>query len=325
VAFAAVAEVRLKDAIKSIGRYAARATGLSSQIDQLGARLNEQTGALRRQLNKLDANFGRVDRGTQILLALKYRELADRDVRCSFADVEFRNYSQNGEDGILWYIFSTIGTRDKTCVEMCAGNGRECNTANLIVNHGWTGLLFDGDENNALSGKEFFGSHPDTLIYPPKFVHAWITAENADALATDNGRLGEVDLLSLDMDGVDYWIWDAISSTLPRVVIAEVQVMWGAETAVTVPYRSDFRAEFFDKYPIYGGASLPAFVKLAKQKGYRLIGCQRYGFNAVFLRNDLGRGLFPEVSAQDCLKHPICEWAYQVLRPMTLGKEWVEV
>src|SRR4030095_9096566 len=98
------------------------------------------------------------------------------------------------------------------------------------------------------------GSHPDTLIYPPKFVHAWITAENADALVTGNGRSGEVDLLSLDMDGVDYWIWDAISSTLPRVVIAEVQVMWGAERAVTVPYRSDFRAEFFDKYPIYGGA-----------------------------------------------------------------------
>jgi hypothetical protein len=127
------------------------------------------------------------------------------------------------------------------------------------------------------------------------------------------------------MHGVDYWIWDAINSISPRVVIAEVQVMWGAERSVTVPYRSDFRAQFFDKYPIYGGASLSAFVKLAKQNGYRLIGCQRYGFNAVFLRNDVGQSLFPEVSAQDCLKHPICNWAYQVLRPMTIDKEWVEV
>lgn len=317
--------MRLKQAIKSVGQRLAQATGLSHQLGQLGAQLTERTTALGRQLNQLSTNVTRTDRGTQVLLALKYRELADQGVRCSFDDVEFRGFSQNGEDGILWYIFSSIGTTSKICVEMCAGNGQQCNTSNLIINHGWIGLLFDGDEGNASNGRKFFASHPDTFVFPPKFIHAWITAENADSLITSNGVRGEIDLLSLDLDGMDYWIWDAISSISPRVVIAEVQVMWGADRSVTVPYRSDFRGEFFEKYAIYGGASLPAFVKLAKKKDYRLIGSQRYGFNAVFLRNDVGTRMFPEISPRDCLNHPIYAWAHQELLPMAVDKEWLEV
>src|SRR5438046_10236891 len=89
----------------------------------------------------------------------------------------------------------------------------------------------------------------------------------------------------------------------PRVVVAEVQAIWGDSRAVTVPYRSDFHAEYVDGFGIYCGASLPAFVKLARAKGYRLIGTQRYGFNAFFLRDDVGRAIFPEVSAASCLQH----------------------
>jgi hypothetical protein len=76
---------------------------------------------------------------SQVLLSLKYRELLGRrSVWPSFDDVEYRCFSQTGEDGILHYIFSLIGTTDKRCVEVCAGI--ECNTANLIINHGWRGL-----------------------------------------------------------------------------------------------------------------------------------------------------------------------------------------
>jgi hypothetical protein len=304
----------LKESVKRIGRRAAEVTGLTYKLNELAA-----------SLQTLEHQAQHVDRGTQLMLAFKYRELASQGIRCSFDDVEFRNYSQNGEDGILWYVFSVIGTTTKTCVEMCAGSGQECNTSNLIINHGWTGLLFDGDERRVLRGKEFFGSHPDTFIFPPRFIHSWITAENADALISDNGYRGDIDLLSLDLDGVDYWIWDAIKTVSPRVVIAEVQAIWGSEKSVTVPYSPDFHAEFFKGFGIYSGASLPAFVKLAQKKGYRLIGCQRYGFNAIFLRNDVGRSVFPEVSASECFHHPFAKWAYAELRPMVAHKEWVEV
>jgi hypothetical protein len=320
--------IDVKDSIKSAARLAARATGVTDQLNTVGRRLSELSGkldTLDERLKSLEQQASAVDRGTQIALALQYRELWGRGVRCDFGDVEFRNFSQNGEDGILWYIFSIIGAASKTCVEMSSGDGRQCNSTNLIINHGWTGLLFDGREEYVARGKRFFASHPDTFIYPPKFVNAWITAENADSLIVDNGFRGEIDLFSLDLDGVDYWIWNSIKSISPRVVIAEVQVLWGSERAVTVPYNPDFRGEVLGGLVTYCGASLPAFVKLARKKGYRLVGCQRYGLNAIFLRDDVGQDAFPEVSASDCFRHPLQKQAYDEFRPMVADRAWVEV
>lgn len=115
-------------------------------LDEMARRLRAVAQSQNRLLPRLVDYFQRlqhsrggaqgVDKGTQLLLALKYRELAERGVFFDFADVEFRNYSQSGEDGILHYIFALIGTTDKRSVEMCAGQGDECNTANLILNHG---------------------------------------------------------------------------------------------------------------------------------------------------------------------------------------------
>ena len=315
----------LKQSIKGVARLAAQATGLTHQLDELATRVNDQSKKIDASLALARQSAYHVDRGTQIALSFKYRELANQGIRCSFDDIEFRNFSQNGEDGILWYIFSIVGATSKTCVEMCSGDGRQCNSSNLIINHGWTGLLFDGNEEYVASGRAFFASHPDTYAYPPKFAHAWITAENANSLIDSNGYSGEIDLLSLDLDGVDYWIWDAIGVISPRVVIAEVQAIWGAERSVTVPYRPDFRAGFFKGFGIYSGASLPAFVKLARTKGYRLVGCQRYGFNAIFLRDDVGQSAFPEIAASECFHHPFAKWACQELRPMVADKEWQEV
>jgi hypothetical protein len=83
----------------------------------------------------------------QKTLMQQYRMLAALapDRLPGFADAGFRKYSQFEEDGILLYIFSLVAPINRTCVEMCAGSGRQCNTANLIVNHGWWGWLFDGD------------------------------------------------------------------------------------------------------------------------------------------------------------------------------------
>lgn len=264
-----------------------------------------------------------VDRGTQLLLAIKYRENFGKTHKLlAFDDIEFRNHSQNGEDGILWYIFSLIGTANKKCVEICSGAGIQCNCTNLIINHGWTGLLIDGNEGEIKKGQEYFRKHPDTCVYPPKLLCAWVTAENVNDLITSNGFKGEIDLLSLDIDGVDYWVWNVIEAVSPRVVVAEIQAIWGSEASVTVPYRLDFKPERVNGFCVYSGASLPAFVKLGKKKGYRLVGCQRYGFNAVFVRNDVGQGIFPEVASERCFSHPFASWAYDELRPTVKDREW---
>src|SRR5207344_1296671 len=114
----------------------------------------------------------------QKILAQQYRALASTGILPKLADVGFRKYSQFEEDGILLYLFSLIPPVNRTCVEICAGNGRECMTTNLIVNHGWWGYLFDGNERNVRNGRRFFSNNMDTFLHPPTFTHAWITAEN---------------------------------------------------------------------------------------------------------------------------------------------------
>jgi hypothetical protein len=270
-----------------------------------------------------------MDAGSQVLLQMTYRDwVRSGKPLPRLTDVGFRVFSQTDEDGILLYIFSIVGTHDKTCVEICAGSGIECNCANLIINHGWHGLLVDGNAKLIRKGREFYGKHRSTFIYPPRLVHAWITRSGVDGLIRQNGFEGEIDLLSLDLDGVDYWIWQAIESVKPRVVVLEYQDIIGPERALTVPYSDDFDASKYpmtDGTPNFCGASLPAFVKLAHRKGYRLVGCNRYGYNAFFVRRGLGEAELPEIAIADCFRHPKVLQGMRERFPTVKDLPWVEV
>lgn len=203
----------------------------------------------------------------QIALMNSYRQMITTGTPLpSLLDVGFKVYSQNDEDGILLFIFAVIGMTNRVVVEIAAGNGIESNSANLIINHGFFGLLFEADAHKAGEGEGFFKSHPYSASFPPRFVTDWVTRENVDQLIQANlqpGSVpasGEIDLLSLDIDGNDYWILEAIKCILPRVIILEFNPVWGAEQAMTIPYDPSFviRPE-----PIpYTGASLPGFIKL---------------------------------------------------------------
>jgi len=252
----------------------------------------------RQQQNQLTS----INQATQLMLRERYRQMrSEGKALASLQDAEFRCQSQNGEDGIIHHIFSVIGAINKKAIEICAGNGIECNVANLIINHGWEALLFDGDEGNVARGRDFYSKCQDTFSSPPILVAAWITKDNVDSLVTSRGYSGEIDFLSLDLDGMDYWVWMAIKSISPRLVVLEFNPVWGPALSVAVPYDPDFRIDY-SKTPYYCSASLQAFVKLSSAKGYRLIGVQPLGFNAFFLRNDLGRDVFAEVSTTECFQ-----------------------
>ena len=241
-----------------------------------------------------------------IELRLRYHALVHSAAPLpALEDVEFRAFSQNGEDGILWFLFSVLGATNRMCVELCAGDGLECNSANLIVHDGFQGLLVDGQDELLQRGRAYYARCPETRRVPPQLKHAWVTRDGIDDLVRGAGFEGEIDLLSLDMDGVDWWIWQALTVVSPRVVVLEYNNRWSEEHSVTVPYRDDFNT--VDPGPRgagWFGASLPAFVKLGHDKGYRLVGANRVGTNAFFLRNDVGAALFPEVSAASCLSSP---------------------
>jgi len=239
-------------------------------------------------------------------------------------DAGFRAYSQFEEDGIILYVLSMIGFKTRRVVEICCGSGNECMAANLILNHGFDALLFDGNEASVAHAQTFFRTKQDCLLQPPMIKQAWITAENVNELLTDNGYLGEVDLLSIDIDGNDYWIFKAINVIQPRLLVVETHNEIPSDKSLTVPYRTDFDyrrspAEYFR------GVSMLGMVRLCRERGYRLIGAHRHGFNAFFLRNGEGEELFPEVSVHSVHDNPNTRWSQATWWPVIKDLPWLEI
>ena len=278
-------------------------------------------------VNQLELALGRKLLNNEVvaqkLFVEQYRALAaeGRERLPAFNDVGFRKYSQFEEDGILLFIFALVRPLNRKCVEICAGNGRECMTANLIINHGWWGYLFDGNEHSVEAGREFFAKCPDTSYAPPLFTHAWITAENVNEEIAKSGVSGPIDLLSLDMDGVDYWVWKAIEVVQPQVVVCETVNSIPGDRALTVPYDASFTYQSED----FRGASLAAMCSLGRAKGYRLIGTHRYGFNAFFMKNGVGEEFFPEVDPAAYLNDPVTTQLRAERWPQVEKMGWLEV
>jgi len=241
----------------------------------------------------------------QVMLSVKYKELYNSGFpKFEFKDIGFQIYSQCEEDGILLYIFSIIGTTNKKCVEICLGDVLESNTTNLILNHRWVGLLFDGSSENIKKSNNFYKNNQNTYLWPPKSICKWITKGNINSIILENDFHGEIDFLSIDIDGNDYWIWKEISCISPRVVIVEYNHLWAYEKSVTVPYADNFKAEFSEYGSDYAGASLMAFIKLAKEKGYLYIGSNEISTNAFFLRNDIQNKWLPARDPSAFFSHP---------------------
>ena len=203
---------------------------------------------------------------------------------------ELSIYSQNGEDGILFYLFSILGTTNRRFVEFGIGDGRQCNTANLSINFGWSGLLLEANGKQTTAAQNYY----QQLLGPSQqqvcIRQARVTTENINQLISINDMTGEIDLLSIDIDGNDYWVWQAITTTDPRVVVIEYNPSFGSSASVTVVYDPNF--DRFAKHPTgyYHGASLAALAKLGREKGYILAGCDTSGTNAFFVRQDVAAG-----------------------------------
>ena len=103
----------------------------------------------------------------------------------------------------------------------------------MIINHGWHGLLVDGNASYVKTGIRFYEKNANTYVFPPTFVHSWITRDNVNEVIRNHGFKGKIDLLSIDLDGVDYWIWKSIIAIEPRVVVVEYQDIIGPDKAIT--------------------------------------------------------------------------------------------
>ena len=215
-------------------------------------------------------------------------------------DAEFSIFSQFGEDGIIQHLLKHVKLPDTTFVEIGVGDYRESNTRFLAENNNWRGMAVNGDDGHV----RYILESRLAWRYDVEPVQAFVTAENVDQLIVDNGFAGEVGLLSIDVDGVDYWLWNAISSITPGIVVMEFNALFGPTAAVTVPYNPAFVDAESHFSRAHFGTSLGALAHLGKERGYRLVGISSNAANAFFVRTDLADDTLREVSPQECWRAP---------------------
>jgi len=195
---------------------------------------------------------------------------------------EFKVFSQWGDDGIIEFLVSYLEIPEKSFIEFGVEDYSESNTRFLLINHNWRGLVLDGNKNDIayILDDETTWRHALTAKY------AFVTKENINQLIQENGFSGELGLLHIDIDGNDYWVWEAINNVSPVIVIVEYNSVFGKDRAVTIPYDSTFNRTQAHYSNLYFGASLKALVALGAKKGYSFIGSNSHGNNSYFVRND---------------------------------------
>lgn len=218
------------------------------------------------------------------------------------ADAEFKVFSQFGDDGILQYLIYhlNIPLNLQTFVEFGVENYEESNTRFLLMNNNWRGLIMDGSESNMefVVNSHYYWQHNLTT------KAAFIDTENINDLILSAGLNGDIGILSIDIDGNDYWVWDKINAVNPIIIVAEYNGVFGSLHALSVPYDPTFRRTQAHYSNLYWGCSLAALNHLATKKGYVFAGCNSAGNNAYFIRNDYINDHIPKPTLDEGFSEP---------------------
>lgn len=212
----------------------------------------------------------------RILLRARYPDL--------FADGagdEFQVFSQNGEDGILLAILSKLASPTKRFVEIGVEEGLECNSAVLGFVLGWDGVMVEADPLRAATARKLAERMLAGRTNRVDVCHTLVTCDNVNDIVGDS-PLG---VLSIDVDGMDYWLWKAVEATAAEVVIIEYNASMGPERPGMVPYDKSFSAMKAHASGYYHGASLAALERLGRSKGYSLVAVDSAGVNAFFVHD----------------------------------------
>ena len=185
--------------------------------------------------------------------------------------------SQNGEDGILEEIFRRIGPGGRYFVEFGVQSGTECNCAHLVRSADWRGLFMELDQADHRALTENYRKYDQVQC-----VQACVTSDNIEELFEKHDVPRDLDLLSIDIDSNDYWVWQAVENWKPRVVVIEYNAHYRPPVRWVMKENQDFRWDGSTYY----GASLASLAALGREKGYTLVGTESTGVNAFFVRDD---------------------------------------
>ena len=206
----------------------------------------------------------------------------------SLQDVEFKVFSQFGDDGIIHYLTERIPIKNQTFIEFGVGDYMESNTRFLLMHKNWSGFVMEGSEEAV----ERLRRWPSLWRFDLTAQAIFIDRDNIDGLIAEQGLPPDLGLLHIDLDGNDYWVWERIRCIEPSIVIMEYNAVFGPDRRITIPYDPSFDRRTAHPSWLYWGASLGALDMLAQSKGYALVGCNRAGNNAYFVKREaLGNGV----------------------------------
>jgi hypothetical protein len=200
----------------------------------------------------------------------------------NLVEYEFKVFSQWGEDGIIQYLSKAIEMKHKTFIEFGVESFVEANCRFLMMKDNWNGYVIDGSPSNIANLKNSYFYWK----YQIEALDAFVTKDNINELLAKSGFDEDVGILSIDIDGNDYFILEAINTVRPRILICEYNAVFGARK-ISVPYDPDFSRTKKHYSNLYWGASLSAITFLANRKGYSLVGTNSSACNAFFVRDDL--------------------------------------
>lgn len=210
-------------------------------------------------------------------------------------DYEFKVFSQWGEDGIIQFLVSNLKIRNQTFIEFGVEDFFESNCRFLMMKNNWAGYVIDGSSKNIdrLKSSYFYWK------YNLQSKVSFITSENINSILDESGFQKDLGILSVDIDGVDYYVLNELERWMPSILIVEYNGIFGISRPVSVPYDANFYRGNKHYSNLYYGANLSAFLHIANRKGYALVGTNSVGSNAFFVRRDLLNGKVQEVTLQE--------------------------
>ncbi|MDC1254184.1 hypothetical protein N8Z35_04525 [Pelagibacteraceae bacterium] len=216
-----------------------------------------------------------------ILNAEVYFKIARKDYDSikNLRDVEFKVYSQNGEDGIIDYLIYALSIKKLRFVEIGVGDYTECNTRFLINSYPFRGLLCDINSKLKDNVKYTYDAHRGSI----KVFNNYVNSSNILEILKSNNFHKKLNLFSIDIDSMDYYVIEKLPNEISDIFIAEYNQNFGPNLEVTVPHLDQFDRH---KYHYSGqcyGLSLRALINLMKKKGYVFLGCNVECCNAFFI------------------------------------------
>ncbi len=304
---------RLAEAVPVLGAVQNQQSGDGAAVIAACQKLDfltSQVLALQAQLRDTEARLAaQVNQGVEA--EIRRRQLAAWREAGDLRGFEFKISSQNGEDGILQEIFRRIGTTTRYFVEFGVETGVECNCAYLAREQRWHGLFMEASTTDFEKLGETYRDFPGV-----RCVKAAVTSKNIEQLLRDNEVPEDLDLLSIDIDGNDYWVWAAITHWRPRVVVMEYNPFHLPPKKWVMKEDDSYRWN----HTTYFGASLTSLALLAQRKGYELVGTDSRGVNAFFVHRDCLR---PGLFLDPALHYHFTPFGYPA--PRTLHGPFVEV